>query len=226
MSPLDEFNALVIDRLVPEFCSDPSRCMQVLGFVPASNRTTEIDAADFLRAWNAGLCVHQGRGQYLVGQARVHEQFFWSGTKQAENRSFTLWMEPIITVAAIGRLHLDFLWPVASVGSQSKDWAFDIVAKKSDSSLCIVGEVKKSRVEVDDLIGLMVSFAGDPSAQLPGPGKMRNAFKKVASLRAYPADLLWIVGPDRYEFVFEVRQSEGGAIGFAPVSLDALRYVG
>lgn len=200
--------------------------MQVSGFVSASNRTTEIDAADFLRGWNAGLCAHKGRGQYIVGQAKVHEQFFWSGTKQPENRSFTLWMEPVITVAAIGRLHLDFGWPVAALGSQSKDWAFDIVARKSDSSLRIAGEVKKSRAEVDDLIDLMARFAGDPSAQLPGPGKMRNAFKKVASLRAYSADLLWIVGPDRYEFVFEMRQSEGGTIGFATVSLGALRYGG
>ncbi|WP_226018584.1 hypothetical protein [Novosphingobium sp. FKTRR1] len=135
MSSLDEFNALILNRLAPDFCSDESRRMQLSGLVATSNRVTEADAEDFLRAWKTGLCAHQGRGQYLVGEAVVREQFFWSGAKHSEQRSFTLWMEPVITVAAIGRLHLDYKWPSSRLAAQSNDWAFDIVAKKANKGL-------------------------------------------------------------------------------------------
>lgn len=224
MSFLEKFNALLFHELIPEFCSDPSRCMDVVSFVSSSNRTTEADAEDFLRAWNAGLCVNQGRGQYLIGQATVKEQFFWSGTKRAEGRPFTLWMEPIITVAAIGRLHLDYLWPISELGSQSKDWAFDIVAQRQSGGQAIAGEVKKSRLEVDDLVDLMGRYGSEPDAPVPVIGKRRNAFKKVASLRAHPTELLWVVGPARYEYVFSLQYDNDGLVAFHPVTTDSLAF--
>lgn len=215
MSARKEFDDLLAKRLIPEFCSDLSRRMDPSGFSAKSNRVTEEDAEDFLRAWNAGLPVHQGRGQYLVGTGRVREQFFWSGATAAERRMFTLWLEPVITMGAIARLNLDHGWPVSRVSAQSRDWAFDIVAMASDgASEAISGEVKKSRAEVDDLVDLMAKFGTEPDATEPATGKARNAFKKMASLRRGRAPILWLVGPARYEKVIEVKYFDNGVVKF------------
>jgi hypothetical protein len=117
MSARSEFDELLADRLIPDFCSDQIRRADASGFVAKSNLVTEEDAEDFLRGWHAGLPVHQGSGQYLVGVGRVHEQFFSSGRKAVEQRSFTLWVEPIVTMGAIARLHLDHGWPVSRLAA-------------------------------------------------------------------------------------------------------------
>ena len=117
MSARAEFDELLAERLIPDFCSDARRRADASGFVAKSNNVTEDDAADFLRAWRAGLPVHKGRGQYIVGVGRVHEQFFSSGLKAVEQRSFTLWLEPIITMGSIARLHLDHGWPISRLAA-------------------------------------------------------------------------------------------------------------
>ena len=225
MNARTEFDKLLADRLYPDFSSDPSRRAGALGFVAKSNCVTEVDARDFLRAWNAGLPVHQGRGQYLVGAGRVHEQFFWSGAKAAENRTFTLWLEPVLSMGAIARLHLDHGWPVAHLVAQSSDWAFDIVALAPDgTSQAIAGEVKKTRVEVDDLLDRMVAFGASPHAPEPGPGKLRNAYKKVESLRNWRPPILWLVGPAHYEKVIEVEYGDNRSIRFVYSLASKLAY--
>ena len=176
MSARTGFDQLLTTALVPEFCSDPSRLVQPSGFNDKSNRVSDEDAQDFLRLWNANLVLHQGRGLYLIGASKVREQFFWSGAKSEGPRTFTLWMEPVITVGAIARLHFDFGWPFTQLGAQSKDWAYDIVAVSSDmTGTIIAGEVKKSRKEIDDWVGLMLEFGSNPDAPVPLSGKRRNA---------------------------------------------------
>jgi len=225
MSARTQFDHLLANCLFPDFCSDPSRRAEASGFVAKSNCVTEIDAKDFLRAWNAGLPVHQGRGQYLVGAGRVREQFFWSGAKSAENRSFTLWLEPVISMGAIARLHLDHGWPVSHLAAQSNDWAFDIVALASDGvSQAIAGEVKKTCAEVDDLLERMVEFGANPLAPEPAPGKFRNAYKKVESLRNGRAAILWLIGPARYEKVIEVDYGDDGSMRFVYAHARKLAY--
>lgn len=225
MSALVKFSKLLDDRLVPEFCSDIGRGLTISGFVDKSNRLSEEDAEDFLRAWDTGLLSHKGRGLYIVGTTRVHEQFFWTGSKTASPRTFTLWMEPIISMGAIARLHLDHRWPASYLAAQSPDWAYDIIAIRADGATAIVGEVKKTRREVDDLFDLMMQFGANPDAALPASGKSRNAFKKVMSLRKFPAPLLWLIGTSRYEMVFHVRYS-GALVSFDPAPQNALLFNG
>lgn len=225
MSARAEFDNLLKSRLIPEFCSDPDRRLNISGFAEKSNRLSEEDTEDFLRAWKAGLLFHQGRGQYIIGNAKVHEQFFWTGSKTAELRTFTLWMEPIISMGAIARLHLDYRWPISRLAAQSPDWAYDIIALGNGGPTAIVGEVKKTRAEVDDLFALMVQFGANPATPAPSSGKTRNAFKKILSLRKFPAPILWLIGPSRYELVFHVRYS-GDLVSFEPASQNSLLFDG
>lgn len=223
MSARSAFDELLFDTLIPAFCSDASRRMAIGGFVTKSNIVTETDAADFLRAWHAGLPVHQGRGQYLVGAGRVKEQFFNSGLKAETERTFHLANESIITMAAIARLHFDHGWPIDCLAAQSADWAYDIAVNVAGRAI-IAGEVKKTRKEIDDLIQLMKQYGANPAADAPASGKTRNAFKKVASLRKSGSPMVWLVGPDNYDHVFEVAYGENGIMEFNPTTRCALAY--
>jgi hypothetical protein len=42
----------------------------------------------------------------------------------------TLWVEPIITIGALSRLHFEFGWPAAMLGMQTDDYAFDFVCRE------------------------------------------------------------------------------------------------
>lgn len=225
MTACETFERLLKTVLIPDFCSDESRRMAPSGFVESSNRVAEVDAADFLRGWETGLPVHQGRGQYLVGHGRVKEQFFSSGSKSVTPRTFTLWMEPVITVAAIARLHLDHGWPISLLAAQSDDWAYDIVGRTmQDGAVRVAGEVKKSRREVDKLIDELIEFGSDLTLPNPLPEKYKNSLKKLISLRKIRAPILWVVGPDCYQKVFLVRY-EGDIVSFVPAPLSALAFL-
>ena len=84
--------------------------------------------------------------------------------------------------------------------------------------------MKKACREIDDLLELMIEFGTDPQAPEPIPGKARNAFKKIASLRRGHAPILWLVGPDRYEKVFNVNYSASGEVKLENASADTLVF--
>jgi len=197
------FQQLLYDQLVPEFCGDPKRRCDPSTFNRASVRVSEHDAHYFLKAWEGGLLRHAGRGIYHASRGAAGEQFFWTGRNVPGARSFSLWLEPIITVAALARLHFDFEWPQDLIGTQSVDWSFDLVAFRPDMrDEWIAGEVKKTKGEVDQLLALMEAFGRDPSLPIPASGKARNAYKKVAGLRARRAPVFWAVGPDGLSKVY------------------------
>jgi hypothetical protein len=184
-----------------------------------------------MKAWHGGLISPVGRGLYRAICSAAGEQFFWEGPKRLEPRSFTLWLEPIITVAALARLHFDFGWPVDLIGTQSIDGAFDIVAfspfRRANEH--IAGEVKKSEAEVEMLLLLMQEFGREPLIVAPTFGRQRNAYKKMAALRARNPPLFWAVGPAGYSRVFKLHYLNGGLVRFAEnptglsFDLDALR---
>jgi hypothetical protein len=99
------FTNLLEQRLIPDYCSDSARGMNPAGF--RANRTpiSEIDMADFLRGWDAQLLVHVGNGQYRSPRGGAVELFFWEGRKANTPRTFTIWVEPIITLAVLARMH-------------------------------------------------------------------------------------------------------------------------
>jgi len=228
MTATDAFGRLLYSRLIPEFCSDPSERFEPSLFRGKISSLMEDDARDFLRGWDGGILSHQGRGRYFLASGRIKEQFFWSGKRSFGSRSFTLWLEPIITVAAMARLHFDHGWPLSAIQSQSADWAFDVVAHlPAAHHEHLAGEVKKSRNEVDDLILLMMRYGADPSLPLPErTGKPRNAYKKSAALRARRASIFWAIGPGGYGKVFRVFYQHDASFEFVPVGAEVLRCPG
>lgn len=210
------FERLLYDRLIPEFCSDPKRRCEPSTFDRASVRVRESDAADFLRAWNAGLFEHRGRGLYRSATSTVSEQFFWTGRNLPGARSFKLWLEPVITVAAFARLHFDYGWPHHLISTQSVDWAFDLVARLPDREHeFVAGEIKKTEAEIDQLLVLMKEFGRNPNLPVPASGKARNAYKKVLALRRRQAPVFWAIGPGGFSKVHAVEYGADGAIDLA-----------
>lgn len=220
-----QFDSVLHNELIPHFCSDTLRDCDLAGFRDNGLRVADVDARDFMRAWKGGLIEHQGRGRYRAPKNAAAEQFFWSGPKQSKPRTFTLWHEPIITVAALARLHWDFGWPVSLIGTQSSDGAFDLVAFNRDSdSEHIAGEVKKTAGELDALVRGMQEFGSNPNMSVPPSGKSRNAYKKVAGLRARRAPIFWAIGPGGYTAVFRVEYGAEGEISLHPANENALAF--
>ena len=223
----DSFRKLLHDELIPQFCSDSIRNCDVNGFQDGTVHVADIDARDFMRAWAGGLVNHEGRGLYRASRSAASEQFFWTGPRKSTPRTFSLWHEPVITVAALARLHFDFMWPSNLIGTQSCDWAFDLVAF-SQGSDCeqIAGEVKKSVAEVETLIRLMEEIGSNPEMAIPSTGKALNAYKKVAGLRARRAPIFWALGPNNCSHIFHVHYAPDGRVAFQSTTEDALRYDG
>ena len=220
-----KFLTTLNQELIPDFCSKPSGVYMSHGFKKSPASLAELDLRDFLRAWNGGLLTHLGGGLYRAPRSSASEQFFWSGQMTGDGKSFTLWREPIITVAALARLHWDLGWPLHLIGTQSSDWAFDLVAFKPDNSReQIAGEVKKSVEEIDELVAYMEAFCADPHIPPPATGKALNAYKKVASLRTKQPPVFWALGPAGYEKLFQVRYQPGGEMDLLPGSAAVLRY--
>lgn len=224
MSARSEFDELLQRHLIPEFCSNPKQFFNASGFLNETNFVSERDATDFLRAWQAGLAVHKDGGRYSICEARVSEQFFWERGKAGPGRKFSLWMEPVITMGALARLHFDLGWPKYLLVSQPGNWAFDLATLSSNGKTVIAGEVKKTRKETGDLIKHMRALGETPDAAEPSSGPARKAFRKVSALRKNGAQLFWAVGPDGYEQVFGVNYDEAPLIRLIPVKKESLRY--
>jgi hypothetical protein len=219
------FQAVLYDRLIPEFCSDSSRRCESSGFRSASVQIAEEDARYFLLGLDGGLIEHKGAGRYRTANSAATEQFFWEGPRGAEYRWFSLWLEPIITVAALARLHFDYGWPKELIGTQSADWTFDVVAFRPDNvNEAIAGEVKKTPSEIDHLIRLMDEFGRDPKKEVPTSGRARNAFKKVAGLRARHAPVFWAVGPSGLSKVHRVEYNSNGTVELGVADDQALQF--
>ena len=61
---------------------------------------------------------------------------------------------------------------------------------------------------------------------MPAGGKERNAYKKLAALRARKAPIFWAVGPDRAGAVYRVAYAPEGEVTFAEAADDLLRFAG
>lgn len=205
LTALDEFRSILDGELIPEFCALSAR-----GYIPAGYREprtplSDFDATHFLRGWRAGLMKSDGFGRYRASRNGSVEQFFWEGSRSVSPRPFWLWLEPVITLGAMARLHLDFGWPADGVAAQSSDYAFDVVAYRADDHTeAIAGEVKKTKKECDDLLSLMIQFGAQPSVPKSDTSVALNAYKKVAGLVKRRAPIFWLIGPEGYSRVFKV----------------------
>jgi hypothetical protein len=186
----------------------------------------EVDACDFLLGIDAGLVEHVGRGLYRAPRSGASMQFFSSGLKKKSPRTITLWIEAIITIAVLARLHFELCWPPHLLGVESKDLAFDAMAylsKDSDVEY-IACEVKKSDAEIEQLIDLMKRFgACRPTDEKRAP-REQNAYKKLQALRSRRPPLFWAVGPGCSGHAFKMGYREDGLMNFEEITIQELRY--
>ena len=132
MNAQHEFWRRLNEEWLPAFCNDPNRCYSTEAFNVGSKIVTELDARDFLRAMDHKVVSFDSGGRFRMPQSKTHEVIFWEHSTLVTPRPITLWLEPVITIAAVARLHLDYGWPIECLGMQSEDSAFDVTAFKSD----------------------------------------------------------------------------------------------
>ena len=202
-----EFTRRVRDEWLPAYCADPARNYSVNGFRSTSVRVSEVDAVDCMRAIDHRVVTDHGGGRYKAPRSTVREVLFWEGLRNIAPRPITLWIEPVITMAAAARLNLDYGWPKGAIGLQSKKWGFDFVAYASPESdqEHIVGEVKKTDRELQKLISDLKCLSGEsngPSGEQGGASP--NSRKKWDELLQRKPPILWALGPAGAGAVFAV----------------------
>lgn len=222
---IDRFTARLRSEWLSAFCSDGKRRLDTAGFRDSSIRISERDAENFIRALDSGLVEDTGGGRYRCASSKAVEQIFWTGPKASSPRTLTLWLEPVITIATVARLHLDFGWPAERIGMQSSDWAFDFAAyNNSGTRILLAGEVKKTINEVDHLLADLIDcHAADASAALSGNARHINSFRKWSALRTQAVPLFWVVGPDYYTYVLRLLEGPVGTT-FEPATLENLCF--
>ena len=217
----------ILNELLPTYCIDQKRNYAIEGFKMESLNLTNEDASHFFRAFEHSVVTDSGGGRYIMPKSKTFEMIFWEGSKLKSPRNITLWIEPIITIGAIGRLHLDLDWPKELLGMQSKDGAFDLVAYSSIESddFYIAGEVKKTSKELHDLIHNLFNFdVATHYDYLKMDRKLVNSHKKWLSLKQSRAPYFWAIGPGDETNMFKVKYLQDGNIEFESTSLDEVRY--
>ena len=222
-----EFRHRLLSEWLPTYCDDPNRNYPKEGFKSDSIKVTSRDVHDFMRAIDNDIVTDIGGGRYRMPQSKAIEVIFWEGSVAKTPRPITLWLEPIITIAAIARLHLDYGWPKDCLGTQSEKWEFDVIAFKPQNlqNEYIAGEVKKSSKELDELlINLRKSCAeGDLDLSTATPVRI-NAHKKWLGLRRCQAPFFWAIGPGGDSRLFEVFYSSAGDITLNATTDDRLNF--
>jgi hypothetical protein len=127
------------------------------------------------------------------------------------------------------RLHFKWGWPKELIGTQSRNWEFDVTAYRDshDRNEYVACEVKKTVAELDQLVELMQRFSIDrDTGDALMSSKEKNAFRKLKGLQARRASIFWEVGPNGANKVFRMTYTDRGAVIFKSASDDALTYAG
>lgn len=220
-----EFWRRLKDEWLAAFCSahgyDPK------GFRPDAKLVTDVDARDFLRAVDQKLVSVDERNRFRAPQSKAYEHIFYEHPPKGPLRPITLWIEPIITIAAIARLHLDFGWPIECLGMQSVAWSFDLIAFRPDdlTNELIAGEVKATSNELDKFLAHLHECCaeGEHNCATAKPVR-RNAHKKWKGLKRCHAPLFWALGPGGDSRVFDVLYNEDGTIELNRTAEERLRF--
>lgn len=223
------FSKRLLTDWLPVYCNDPKRNYSVEGFKRDSIKVSKKDAQDFMRAIDTKIVTDVGGGRFRMPRSKASEVLFWEGSKTITPRPITLWLEPIITIAAMARLHLDYGWPVELLGMQSEGWAFDLcVFKPNDfKNEYVAGEIKKCSKEIDSLLANMHKSFSEGNLDNPSvPPERINAHRKCIGLQRCQAPLFWVLGPGGDSRLFEVTYSFDGEIKLQRTSDDQLYFTG
>lgn len=217
-----EFRERVMRKWLPVFCHDARRQYPLEGFRETSIVVSAEDAHDCMYAIDCGLVIDHGGGRYRAARSTAFEQLFWTGLRTLVPRPVILWVEPVITFAALARLHRDYGWPSELLGTQPKSWAFDLAAHEPTDPSCyrILGEVKKTVQEAEALIADLRQLSRGESSS----ASRINSRKKWSGLLAAKPSILWIVGPGGYSKVFSVAYKASAEATLADSTADALAF--
>ncbi|MGH8796132.1 MAG: hypothetical protein ACREXI_03675, partial [Caldimonas sp.] len=105
----DVFVNRVFTDWLPVYCA--ARGYSTDGFKATSLKVEPADARDCMLAIDYGVLVDNKDGKYRAARSAAHEVLFWEGSRAAIPRPITLWLEPVITFAALARLHIIYSWP-------------------------------------------------------------------------------------------------------------------
>lgn len=208
MDILQRFTQRVCTDWLTTYCSDRKRNYDAAGFNKASIRVAEADAKDCMLAIDYGVVCDTHGGRYRANMSTAQEVLFWEGHKTKSPRPITLWLEPVITFAALARLHLVHGWPKEQLGMQPKGWAFDLAAHEAtgDSPPRILGEVKKSGEELRRLrADLLKLSTGEPAETVS-----INSAKKWKALLATKPAIVWLLAPNEESYVYAPSYSSDG----------------
>lgn len=226
MDAQQEFWRRLREEWLPAYCNDPKRRYATEGFNASSKKVSEHDARDFLRAIDQKVVSVDGGGRFRMPRSKTHEVLFWEHSTLIVPRPITLWLEPVITIAAIARLHLDYGWPVDCLGMQSADSAFDLVGYDPPDfqDEHIAGEVKDNATQLDRLLAHMNQCSVEGNSQCLAPKTRKNAHRKVVGLKRCRAPVFWALGPDCDSRVFAVAYGDDGRIALHPSLEENLRF--
>ncbi len=224
---LSEFSHRLLNEWLPTYCDDPKRNYSKEGFKRDSIKVAVQDARDFMRAIDTKTVTDIGGGKFRMPRSTTYEVIFWEGRKAITPRPITLWLEPIVTIAAIARLHLDYGWPKDCLGMQSRNWAFDLTAFKPEEfqNEYIAGEVKKSSTELDHFLEHLNKSCTEGGLVRCVASRARiYAHKKWEGLRDCKVPLFWALGPGGYSRLFEVSYSSGDDVTLNETGDEQLRF--
>ena len=220
-----EFFCRLQDEWLPAYCNDPKRNYSIKGFCIGDDALTQQDAHDFLRALDSGVVVFADRQRLKMAHGLASETLFWEGERKISPRPISLWLETVITLAAVGRLHLDYGWPAECLGMQSKDSAFELMAFKPPDFMneYVAAEVKKTGREIGRLVANLTKCCAGEHDESCEKGMRMSAHRKWIALRARRAKLFWAVGPNADSRLFEVIVRED-TMRLAPVPEARLHF--
>jgi len=221
METLQRFSHRVCTEWLIAYCEDDKRNYNPLGFNEASIRVAEADARDCMLAIDHRVVIDTRGGRYRANMSTAQEVLFWEGHKTKPIRPITLWLEPVITFAALARLHLLHGWPKEQLGMQPNGWAFDLAAHETsvEQRPRILGEVKKSSAELKRLRDELLKLSsGAATTEVSA-----NSAKKWQALLATKPDTVWLLGPNEESYVYAPSYASAGC-ALQEVNLSALAY--
>lgn len=225
---MDTFKKRLFRDWLPAYCNDLNRQYSLEGFVEDSiSALSPVDARDFMRALDRQLLVCDDGGRFTAPLSKATEVIFWEHERNTVPRKITLWLEPVITIACVARLHLDFGWPLEMIGMQSDGYAFDVATYPSGclDQMMIAGEVKKTTKELNSLISkLSLCCAEGEHDHCLNLGSRKNAHKKWVGLNRFRGSIFWAVGPGADNRVFRVIFRDEHAVALEPAALTDLQF--
>jgi hypothetical protein len=219
---VQRFAERVRTKWLPDYCLDSARRYDPVGFKEVWSKLAEPDARDCMLAIDQGVVVDVKGGRWRAALSSADEVMFWEGRKDLPIRPITLWLEPVITIAAVGRLHARFGWPKEHLAMQPKGWAMDFAAYAGGDlgRPRVFGEVKKSSAELKRLRRDLLSMSEGGSKVMISTN---SAKKWQAILDSKPATL-WLLGPNEesylYTPVFRGNHCELRAVGFSALGAE------